>query len=41
MKMKNKIKSTINDLGNHETWENLVEDSRTDDIIQHGLHMVD
>jgi len=24
----------------HETWENLVEDSRTDDVIQHGHHML-
>jgi len=24
----------------HETWENLVEDLRIDDVIQHGLHMV-
>ena len=24
----------------HETWGNLVEDSRTDDIIQHGHHML-
>ena len=24
----------------HETWENLVEDSRTNDIIQHGHHML-
>ena len=24
----------------HETWENLVKDSRTDDIIQYGHHMV-
>ena len=24
----------------HEIWENLVEDSRIDDVIQHGLHMV-
>ena len=25
---------------NHETWENLVEDSRTNDVIQHGHHML-
>ena len=25
---------------NHKTWENLVEDSRTNDIIQHGHHML-
>jgi len=25
---------------NHKTWENLVEDSRTDDVIQHGYHML-
>ena len=24
----------------HKTWENLVEDSRTNDIIQHGHHML-
>jgi len=24
----------------HETWENLVEDLRTDDVIQHGHHML-
>ena len=24
----------------HEMWENLVEDSRTDDIIQHGHHIL-
>jgi len=24
----------------HKTWENLVEDSRTNDVIQHGHHMV-
>jgi len=24
----------------HKTWENLVEDSRIDDIIQHGHHML-
>ena len=24
----------------HKTWENLVEDSRIDDIIQHGYHML-
>ena len=24
----------------HETWENLVEDSRTNDVIQHGHHML-
>jgi len=24
----------------HETWENLVKDSRTDDIIQHEHHML-
>ena len=24
----------------HETWENLVEDSRTDNVIQHGHHML-
>ena len=24
----------------HEAWENLVEDSRTDDIIQHRHHML-
>ena len=24
----------------HETWENLVEDLRTDDIIQYGYHML-
>ena len=24
----------------HKTWENLVEDSRTDDVIQHGHHML-
>ena len=24
----------------HETWENLVEDSRTDDVIQYGHHML-
>ena len=24
----------------YETWKNLVEDSRTNDIIQHGLYMV-
>jgi len=24
----------------HETWRNLVEDSRTDDIIQHGHYML-
>jgi len=24
----------------HKTWENLVENSRTDDVIQHGHHML-
>ena len=24
----------------YETWKNLVEDSRTDDVIQHGHYMV-
>ena len=24
----------------HKTWKNLVEDSRTDDVIQHRHHMV-
>jgi len=24
----------------HETWENLVKDSRTDDVIQYGHHML-
>ena len=24
----------------YETWEKLVEDSRTNDVIQHGHHMV-
>jgi len=24
----------------HKTWENLVEDSRTDDVIQHGHHIL-
>ena len=24
----------------HRTWENLIKDSRTDDIIQHGHHML-
>jgi len=24
----------------HETWGNLVEDSRTNDVIQHGYHML-
>ena len=24
----------------HKTWENLVEDSRTDNVIQHGYHML-
>ena len=24
----------------HKTWENLVEDSRINDVIQHGHHML-
>jgi len=24
----------------HKTWENLIEDSRTDDVIQYGHHML-
>ena len=24
----------------HGTWENMVEDSRTNDVIQHGPHML-